>query len=143
MTRANGPGRIARGMTFVSAVGVTLIVRCALLLVPYRILRGWMPVRARSGEIGNLLVAQRIVRDVERAARLVPRSTCLTRALAAQWLLALAGHGSSLHVGVVRHPGRPLEAHAWLESRGQVVLGGDPAALSRFAPIYEWTVESS
>jgi hypothetical protein len=76
--------------------------------------------------------AERIARDVERAARLVPRATCLVQALAGVWLIARTGAPVALQVGVA-FGARGLEAHAWLESGERVILGGDEAA--RFAPL--------
>jgi hypothetical protein len=56
----------------------------------------------------------------------VPNATCLVQALAAESLLARAGYPSRLHLGVARAepPGRrTLDAHAWLECGGHVLLG--------------------
>jgi Transglutaminase-like superfamily len=39
-------------------------------------------------------------------------------------LLGRAGHPSELRVGAAKSPASGFEAHAWLEHRGQVVLGG-------------------
>jgi len=51
----------------------------------------------------------------------LPRSTCLTRALAASLLLTLHGHPATLRLGVARDDGE-LSAHAWLESDGRTVV---------------------
>jgi len=78
---------------------------------------------------------------VSRAARLVPRASCLTQALALQRLLARRGLESSLFLGVDR-AGKPsgaaralskgFEAHAWVEWRGRILIGGD---ISRWTPL--------
>jgi hypothetical protein len=52
----------------------------------------------------------------------LPRSTCLTRAMAASLLLNLHGHPATLRLGVAREDGE-LSAHAWLESNGRIVIG--------------------
>jgi hypothetical protein len=67
---------------------------------------------------------ERIVWAVGAAGRLVPRTTCLARALAAQALLARRGHASELRLGVAGGAGRVFEAHAWLERDGRVLIGG-------------------
>jgi hypothetical protein len=63
---------------------------------------------------------------IETASRMVPRCTCLARAVAAQAMLDASGHPSRLRIGVA--PGRPagptLDAHAWLECDGRVLIGG-------------------
>lgn len=70
------------------------------------------------------LPAERIVWAVGAADRLVPRTTCLVRALAAHVLLARHGHASELRLGVAGGSGRAFEAHAWLEHDGRVLIGG-------------------
>lgn len=111
-----------------------LLVKAALLLgatklglklLPFRLLRrlvgsfsrptAWLPATAR-------LSTARIVWAVELASRYVP-ATCLSRALSAQVLLARRGYPVLLHFGAVKEGERFL-AHAWLESEGQVVIGG-------------------
>lgn len=60
----------------------------------------------------------------------VPKATCLVQALAAESLLARAGYPSKLHLGVARaepRSRRTLDAHAWLECGGQVLLGDSVA----------------
>ena len=69
-------------------------------------------------------VGWRIGADVVRAARLVPRATCLVQALAGQWLITRKGASAALRFGVAKGA-VGVEAHVWLESGGQVVLGGD------------------
>jgi hypothetical protein len=70
---------------------------------------------------------------VETAARHgFPSATCLTQALAVQVLLARRGYPAILHVGVARHD-KELKAHAWVESEGEVVIGG--FELERYTPL--------
>jgi len=111
-----------------------LLIKAALLLgstklglklLPFRILRrlagslsgskAWLPATDRFS-------AERIAWAVELVGRYVP-STCLSRALSAQIFLARRGYPVLLHFGVVKEGERFL-AHAWLESGGQVVVGG-------------------
>lgn len=74
-------------------------------------------------------------REVEAAARvLAPARPCLPQALACYVLLLRAGRPVSIHIGVRRDSadgdaGGPagVEAHAWVESGGRVVAGGELA----------------
>lgn len=77
---------------------------------------------------------------VRRAARLVPRGSCLTQAMALQLVLAQRGQSCFVRIGVNRsapdaalasNVGR-FEAHAWVEWQGRVLLGGD---ISRWKPL--------
>lgn len=70
------------------------------------------------------------------AARFVPRSTCLVRALAAQKLFADYGHESTLRIGVAR-PDGSFAAHAWLEHAGREIVG----RADGYTPVH--TVEST
>jgi len=62
---------------------------------------------------------------IHRAARLSPGSTCLVRALALHVMLARRGLASVLRIGAARAQDGDMEAHAWVEHAGQVLLGGD------------------
>ena len=69
---------------------------------------------------------RRVAWAVLAVARRWPvRTTCLVEALAADAMLRRGGYAPELRFGV-RPPGsgsKPLEAHAWLEHQGVVVLG--------------------
>jgi len=71
---------------------------------------------------------------VSRTARRVPRASCLTQALVLQRLLARRGQPCTLFLGVDRtgeaakqqgRRAKSFEAHAWIEWRGRVLIGGD------------------
>ena len=76
----------------------------------------------------------RAVWAVELASRYVPRATCLTQALAAQVLLARRGCPARLTIGVAKSQEEQIEAHAWIESHGQILIG-DIKDLSRYTPL--------
>jgi hypothetical protein len=107
------------------------LFRLGLFLVPFPRLKAWSESGSPRASKTPLSAAQ-IGFAVARASRLVPRSTCLVQALAAQRLLHRANHASSLHVGV-KPSGSQLLAHAWVECAGAVVVGGEEAAL--YTPI--------
>jgi Transglutaminase-like superfamily len=76
--------------------------------------------------------ADRIGWAVGSAARFVPDATCLPQALTAEAILRRRGHPADLRLGVRRGPDG-IEAHAWVESYGRVIVGdGD---LDRFEPL--------
>jgi hypothetical protein len=65
-----------------------------------------------------------VVRAVRQAAAIVPWGrTCLTEALTAAVLLRRAGCETNLRYGVAAGGAGVLDAHAWLEYRGAVILG--------------------
>ncbi|MDG4873641.1 lasso peptide biosynthesis B2 protein [Mesorhizobium sp. WSM4935] len=98
-------------------------VRFALTLSSYNRVRG-MVTRLdarRDAGIGDL---RRVAWGVAAAARLVPGATCLTQALAGQYLLARQGNASKISIGIEKGTGSELKAHAWLMSGNHIVLGG-------------------
>lgn len=123
-----------------------LLVKAALLLeaiklgmrlLPFRTLRRLLagaahaPVGARRADHPS---RERITWAVQAACRNTPGlKTCLARALATQLLLARHGYPALLHIGVVRGEQGQLQAHAWVETEGKVVIGG--AELERYAPL--------
>lgn len=74
---------------------------------------------------------EKIVWAVSVASRYVPAATCLTQALAGQILLAQHGEPALLQIGVAKNEAGDLEAHAWVESRGRIVIG-DSRELFRY-----------
>jgi hypothetical protein len=102
---------------------VLLVVRFALWFVPFRRLdRLLAPIR-RRGRSPRPRSVQEIDRAVIAMSRVVPRSTCLVRAVAAQLIMERNGHPTELRFGVAQTGGDSLAAHAWLESDGTVVSG--------------------
>ena len=71
---------------------------------------------------------------VSVASRYVPGgATCLPQALATHVLLERAGYAARLHIGVAKNGERQLQAHAWVESQGRVVIGG--SEVGRYTPL--------
>jgi hypothetical protein len=63
---------------------------------------------------------------ITTAAKYVPHASCLTQALAAQWIFAWLGRPTAVQVGVAKGVDKRLRVHAWLEREGRVVVGGEP-----------------
>jgi hypothetical protein len=102
--------------------------RLGLWLLPFQTLRRLLARFAlgptRVSDTDGCSTA-RVVWAVEAAARHMPlANTCLTQALAAQVLLARRGYPAFLRIGVVKGDKDNLQAHAWVESGGEVVIGG-------------------
>ena len=116
------------------AVVLVAGVRLALWTVPFRWVR--LVLGARRAVSPNLEVirVKRLAWAVQAAARRIPGASCLTQALALQYLLARAGESAEVHIGVAKDAARGFEAHAWLEHRGAILVG-DNGELERYAPI--------
>ena len=68
---------------------------------------------------------------VRRAANRLPfRTTCLDRALALWWLLAMHGIGGTVRIGV--RGADPFEAHAWVEHGGEALYDDEASGYTPF-----------
>jgi hypothetical protein len=114
-----------------------LLLEAAMLQAAVRLALWFLPVRTwhrPSACVGipDTVSPARAAWAIATTTRLIPRSTCLVRALAAQRLLARHGYPSTLHLGVAKSP--EFEAHAWLECQGAILIGA--AAPGHYATIY-------
>lgn len=100
-----------------------------LRLLPYALwsylLRPSHNLRPRTSQSPAFIAIQ-----ISRAARLIPRSTCLVQAIAAQLILRPCGHRARIVIGIKQ----PLAAHAWVTDRnGEVIIGRIPD-IDRYVP---------
>lgn len=124
----------AKRRLLVEAAVLLETIKLGLRLLPFKILRRLLTrvSRASAGTLYGTLEARAFVREVtwaiEAASLYIPGTkTCLVRALAAQVLLDRRGCPSLLHIGVLKGVGGRLQAHAWVESGGEVLIGGEEA----------------
>ncbi|TPG16509.1 lasso peptide biosynthesis B2 protein [Sphingomonas koreensis] len=115
--------------------GAVVLVRMALWLTTYKQIRLWLPDAA--GQPDSRFYGRRVALHVRRAARFVPRASCLTQALAAQFILARSGHCSTIRIGVERNGAGSMDAHAWLVCEGRVVIGDLEPELERYTLMTE------
>jgi hypothetical protein len=73
---------------------------------------------------GEEEVIDRVVRAVSLSEAVAPVGACLERALAGYILLTALGRKCRVGIGVGWDHDRRLRSHAWLESRGRILIGG-------------------
>ena len=109
-----------RRILLLDAMFRLLIVRCTLNILSLacvdKLTRSGPRALSRSNTAD-------IISAIETASLYAPAPSCLVRALAASWLLRLNGFNPVLRYGVTR-VSDGLDAHAWIEIDGRVVLGG-------------------
>lgn len=110
-------------------------MRLALTVAGYAAIRDRMPPAPPTPD--GHFYARQLARRIERLARAVPGASCLTQALALRYLLARAGHGSELHIGVRRDAAGRFAAHAWVSVNGRVVIGAAGTRLDEYTPLAE------
>jgi hypothetical protein len=128
----------------VKAVVLLWAVRVGLWILPFQQLRDLLSKRRHNPGATNRkdrVLVEKITSSVRRMSRFVPAATCLTQALVVVTLLERAELPAALRIGVARGVSGELEAHAWVESFGNVVIGGNDADLSRFTVLH--SVEGS
>lgn len=117
-------------------------IRLGLKLFPFQTLRR---VVDRLSETSERLSKDRtptcdIAWAIDVVGRRMPGS-CLTQALASQILLGRRGRPTRLHIGAFREVDGAFMAHAWLESDGEIVVGGHE--LERYTPLISLGKEST
>jgi hypothetical protein len=122
------------------AAPLVVVVRLMLWLLPFRRVRQVVTATAdrlldRQAKRNRAaqIAPERIAWAVAVVSSYIPAASCLTRALAAEILLAWHGYESQLRIGVAKSEAGQLEAHAWLEHAGQTVIGG--AISARYVPL--------
>jgi hypothetical protein len=127
-------GRAERRLR-VAAWATLLWIKIALTLLPFKIVYGWVSRLAGESSKPAARGGASPV-DVSRALQsvcgYVPGGrNCLARALAGKLLITRRGYAVTLRVGVARL-GERIQAHAWLEHDGRVLIGQDDAV--QFTP---------
>lgn len=111
--------------------------RLGLWLLPLPTLRRLLAKLRRPEPIlaeGNSQKIETIAWAIAVARLYVPAATCLTQALAGQILLTQQGEPALIRIGVAKNETGKLDGHAWVESRGRVVIGALPE-LARYTPL--------
>jgi hypothetical protein len=100
---------------------VRLFLSLFRLAILRKLLTGIGPFVAR---VDKEFTDDQLVRIVGIASRYVPKSTCFAQALTIQLVLKQSGRQAYLYLGVIGGENDTLKAHAWVESRGKVLIGG-------------------
>ena len=118
----------AEKLVLVQATAWLLLLRILVVTAPFAQVQRVVSRASRAGVPGvrrpEAPAPSRIGYLVATAANRIPGTTCLPRALATQVLLCRNGHQAELHIGINRASSGGLQAHAWVEAGGSVVIGG-------------------
>jgi hypothetical protein len=102
-------------------------IRAGLLLLPFQMQqRALFRLRRNSlgAPVSNSGLADQIAWAVKTASPWVPGASCLTQALTVKFLLTRAGLPHQVHIGVAKDEKGQFHAHAWVENREGVLIGG-------------------
>lgn len=106
-------------------------IRVALRLLPFARVVRWAEGRhrGREGRARNVAAGETAARigwaTAAVARRVAPPRSCLAQALTAQVMLGARGRAATIRFGAKREGAGPLDAHAWLECEGVVLVGDE------------------
>jgi hypothetical protein len=114
---------------------VNLFFRLYLLAFSFERFR--QKAATQSLEIAPSWISRRIGWYTFYTSRFVPGSTCLSRAMTAQYALKRRGYSSQIKAGVAIDPkdNSSVLAHAWLISGTEIVVGNEDGEVGRFREI--------
>lgn len=125
---------ISDRILLVQAGIVLLGIRLGLRLLPfqtlYRLVSKITSATTELPEVDSTSI-DKVSWAVVTVSRYLPKVKCLARALTTQILLSWRGKSANLCIGVAKGESGKLEAHAWVESRGKILIGDLPD-LSRY-----------
>ena len=118
------------------------LVRLGLWLLPFQKLQELLRRVSQVGIINETERSQNNCRTVDTviwavhvSSHYMPgRVKCLARALTTQVITQRQGYSPELRIGVAKGESGQLEAHAWVELQGRVVMGF-LQDLDRFSPM--------
>lgn len=115
---------ISRRWVTVAAL-LLMLVQPALTVARLSTVHRLATIIARVGTIGSSnLRPEEVGRLVTSVSDSVPGTTCLESSIVTVALLDAQGHPSELKIGV-RKRWQEFQAHAWVESNGQLIVGND------------------
>ena len=133
----------------IKALFILSLVRLGLYRLPLATLRQALQHFVGSGSKDSnrpQLSIYKIIWAVTCASHYMPQVKCLARALTTQVLLKQQGYVTQLKIGMAKSAGGEFQAHAWVEHRGRVVMGGIGNSVKRYKvmPLEEFeTLEKS
>ncbi|MBI3591538.1 MAG: lasso peptide biosynthesis B2 protein [Candidatus Melainabacteria bacterium] len=125
----------------IKAVILVFIIRIILFIFPIKIISSYINHIIKKTKKFNKVnppIKNRIIWAIEVACNFIPGTkTCLIKSITGQILLAHYGYESNLCIGVAKNTENKnnLQAHAWLESNGKVILGEHEA--EHYKPLLE------
>ena len=108
-----------------------LSMRAGFLFFRYETLKKFLtssPAKNLSVQKKSKLPKEKLVWAVEAVGNFfLFLDNCLIKAMVLEFLLRSQGYTAELCIGVQKGSEKKLEAHAWIESDGVIVMGGQPA----------------
>ena len=97
-------------------------------------------IKIKGDQFGNIApenYAKWVGRMIFKTSRFVFGSTCLSRALAGRAALKNKGYTSTIRIGVYKDDSGKLNAHAWLMSGENIILGNEEGQLAKYKSLMD------
>lgn len=109
------------------ATALLFSIRMLLWTLPFPTVRPFLVKACRHAQPQPRFPARKLAWAVSAAGQIVPGGThCFSQAIALQVLLTRRGFESKICFGVQqRQSGAPLTAHAWVEHKEEILIGGE------------------
>lgn len=109
----------------IQAYVLMTIIRLGLFFVSFQFLKSFLEKIVQFKKTTNLKIT---TKDIAIAIYLSSRVSfgnvrCLAQALTTNTLMNIYGYPCQLHIGVAKGEDNRLEAHAWVEAEGEVIVG--------------------
>lgn len=148
ITKFRGLSSSRRRLVITSA-GLLLLARVGLRLFPYQKVHDRFERSARRGSVQNDRsgspadegIVENIVWAVNSVAARIPGTACLPRALVGRYLLLRVGCPANIRFGANKGADGAFAAHAWLESRDRVLIGGE--TMQEYSPLTAWPTDAA
>lgn len=101
------------------------LVRLLLRILPFnktQIITKKLAIKPSNAYKANISL-ERLIWAVQITSTYMPGSNCLTNALTGHILLSRENYPNHLRIGVTKDDKGNFEAHAWLESGNQIIIG--------------------
>lgn len=111
-----------------------ILIRLGLKLLHLKTLRKYLDKISQSSQKSNInsISIYKIIWSITTASAYMPQVKCLARALAAKTLLEQQGYLATIRIGVAKDQQQAFIAHAWVECKGRVVIGGVGNSISKY-----------
>ncbi|ELS02521.1 hypothetical protein Xen7305DRAFT_00022350 [Xenococcus sp. PCC 7305] len=110
------------------------LIRLGLKFLHLKTLRKCLNKISQSSQKPNResISIYKIIWSVTTASSYMPQVKCLARALAAKTLLEQQGYSATICIGVAKDQQQTFIAHAWVECKGRVVIGGVGNSINKY-----------
>jgi len=118
----------------VKATFLLILIRLGLKFLDLKTLQKQLEKIPQPSQNSNrqALSIYKIIWSITTASSYMPKVKCLARALAAKALLSQQGYPAIIKIGVAKDQQQAFIAHAWVECKGRIVIGGIGNSVSKY-----------